>query len=199
MLEFNKQIDMLSEKLFYIVLSAVFFSQKVNEIVIATSDPKIRKILSHLNIKSYLDHWTDLNLIVRDGVSILRSYGCDIILILMADLPYISQRFIDQLLELEILTDHSTCLVVVRSYDGGTTGLVQKPLGNTPLFLNYVNSAEEHLNYATTHNIPSIMIETEEFSFDIDTIADLSEVAMQADDDLANLVHQLRKLLDKAT
>jgi len=198
-LEFNEQVDILSEKLFYTVLSAVFFSQKVSEIVVATSDPRITEMLLHLNIKSYFDRWTDLNLIVKDGISILRSSGCEIVLILMADLPYISKRSIDQLLEMAILTDYRTCLMIIRSRDGGTTGLVQKPLGITPLFLNYVDSAEEHLNYATTHNIPSVMVDTEEFSFDIDTVADLSEFVMQVDDDLAKLIHQLIKLLDKAT
>lgn len=198
-LEFNEQVDILSEKLFYTVLTAVFFSQKVSEIVVATSDPKITEMLSHLNIKSYFDRWTDLNLIVKDGISILRSSGCEIVLILMADLPYISKRSIDQLLEMTILEDYITCLMIIRSRDGGTTGLVQKPLGITPSFLNYVDSAEEHLNYATTHNISSVMVDTEEFSFDIDTVADLSEFIMQADDDLANFIHQLRKLLDKAT
>lgn len=197
--EFNEQIDMLSEKLFYTVLSAVFFSQKVSEIVVATSDPKITEILSHLNIKSYFDRWTDLNLIVKDGISILRSSGCEIVLIFMADLPYISKSSIDQLLEKAILTDYTTGLIVIRSRDGGTTGLVQKPLGITPLFLNYVDSAEKHLNYATTYNIPSVMVDTEEFSFDIDTVADLSEFVMQIDDDLAKLIHQLRNLLKKAT
>lgn len=198
-LEVNEQIDILSEKLFYTVLTAVFFSQKVNEIVVATSDPKITEMLLHLNIKSYFDRWTDLNLIVKDGISILRSSGCEIVLILMADLPYISKRSIDQLLEMTILQDYITCLMIIKSRDGGTTGLVQKPLGITPLFLNYVDSAEEHLNYATAHNISSIMVDTEEFSIDIDTVADLSEFVMQANNDLANLIHQLRKLLDKAT
>lgn len=195
--EFNKLVDQLSEKLFYTVLSAIFFSTRVSEIIIATSDPRISEALSHLGINSYLDRWNDLNLIVKEGTFILRRSGCDVVLILMADLPLASERAIDKLLELDIITDHPNCLVIVRSSDRGTTGLVQKPLGITPLFLNYANSAEEHLSYASTHHIPCVIVDTEEFSYDIDTVADLSEFVARAKTDFAPLVQQLRKLLDR--
>ena len=197
--KFNKLVDTLSERLFYTALSAVFFSKRVSDILIATSDPEISEVLFHLGISSYSDRWTDLNLIVKDGISILRSSGCEVVLILMADLPHISDQAIDPLLDLDILTSQSNCLVVIRSSDRGTTGLVQKSLGITPLFLNYANSAEKHLTYADTHNIPHIMIDTEEFSFDIDTAADLSECESIIEDDLTILIQKLSNLLDQVS
>jgi len=195
--EFNELVDTLSEKMFYLVLSAVFFSERVSEVLIATSDSRISEVLSHLGINFYLDHWIDLNLIVKDGISILRGLGCEIGLVLMADLPHISNRPIDQLMELDILTGQANCFVILRSSDQGTTGLVQKPLGITPLFLNYANSAEKHFNYALERNIPCVVIDTKEFSIDIDTVVDLSEFVVQTENDnLTAIVHQLRKLLD---
>lgn len=195
--EFNELVNTLSEQLFYTVLSAVFFSKRVSDLLIATSDPKISKVLSHLGINSYLDRWSDLNLIVKDGISLLRGSGCDAVLVLMADLPHISEQSIDSLLDLDVLVDHANCLVVLRSLDRGTTGLIQKPLGITPSFLNYANSAEKHLDYAFTHNIPRAIVDTEEFSFDIDTAIDLSECTPMAEGNLGALIQQLRDLLDR--
>jgi len=195
--EYNKLVDNLSEILFYTVLSAVFFSKKVSDLLIATSDPKISEVLSNLGINSYLDRWTDLNLIIGDGISILRGFGCDMVLILMADLPRIYNQSIDTLLDAPLLADNSNCLVILRSLDRGTTGLIQKPLGITHSFLNYPNSAEKHLDYAMVHNIPNTTIETMEFSFDVDTIADLLECAPITEGDLIVLIQQLRNLLDQ--
>lgn len=194
--EFNNLVDKLSMKLFYTVLSAVFFSKRVNDILIATSDPKISEVLSCLGINSYSDRWTDLNLIVKDGISILRNFGCDSVLVLMADLPLITDRSINSMLDSNILDDQNNCFVILRSSDRGTTGFVQKPLGITRSFLNYANSAQRHLDYAIAHNIPCAIVDTKEFSFDIDTVADISGFVASTGDDLATLVSQLRKLLN---
>ena len=195
--EFNILVNNLSERLFYTILSAVLFSKRVNDLLIATSDPKISEVLTYLGINSYLDRWTDLNLIVKDGISILRSLGCDSVLVLMADLPLITDQSIDSLLDSEILDDQSNCLVILRSSDRGTTGFVQKPLGISPSFLNYSNSAQKHLDYAIAHDIPCTVVDTKEFSFDIDTVTDLSGFVSQAEDDaLATLIYQLNNLLD---
>jgi 2-phospho-L-lactate guanylyltransferase len=193
--EYNEVVNALSEKLFYTTLSAIFFSEQVSEIIIATSDPRIIDILTHLGISSYLDQWTDLNQIVNDGISILRSFGCEMVLILMADLPYLSEHSIDPLLSLDLLKDHNNCLAILRSLDRGTTGLVQKPMGITPSFLNYVDSAEKHQSYANSHNVPSMIVDTNEFSFDIDTADDLYGVTNPTDNSLLIIIQQLKTML----
>ena len=113
----------------------------------------------------------------------------------MADLPYLSEYSIDPLLSLDLLKDHNHCLAILRSLDRGTTGLVQKPMGITPSFLNYVDSAEKHQRYAISHNVPSMIVDADEFSFDIDTADDLYGTTYPTDNSILILIQQLKTML----
>lgn len=165
----------LSRAMFMDVLAALQESQHVDRIAVLTSDEDVAALAGKLGHLVITDQPEDglcdsLNAAARR----IAALGAKTLLIVPADVPTISARDIDELLE-----RHTSGLSICPAIrDGGTNALVCSPPDALP-FQFGSDSARRHMDEAAKHNIAHARIPMHAYFRDIDTPDDLTWLASQ--------------------
>jgi 2-phospho-L-lactate guanylyltransferase len=166
----------LSRAMFMDVLAALEEAQHISKIAVLTNDEDVAALaarLGHVVIADPSDGalCDSLDAAARQ----IAALGAKTLLVIPADVPTISARDIDELLE-----RHTTGLSICPAIrDGGTNALVCSP-PNAMAFQFGPDSARRHIDEAAKHNVPHARLPMHAYFRDIDTPDDLAWLANQA-------------------
>jgi 2-phospho-L-lactate/phosphoenolpyruvate guanylyltransferase len=114
-----------------------------------------------------------VNSAVSDGISLVENISSDsAVLIVPSDLPFISDKSVESAINLLSSYD----LVINPSRKKNGTNLLAFPLSKRIRLWYDNDSYRSHLNEALKHNLKSLSIDWQEFSFDVDDPEDLENL-----------------------
>jgi 2-phospho-L-lactate guanylyltransferase len=165
----------LSRAMLTDVLAALNESKHIAKIAVLTNDKDIVALadrLGYIVIEDPSD--SELCDSLNAAAQRIAELGAKTLLILPADMPTISARDIDELLD-----RHTSGLSICPAIrDGGTNALVCSP-PNALLFQFGPDSARRHIDEAARHNVPHARLAMHAYFRDIDTPDDLAWLANQ--------------------
>jgi 2-phospho-L-lactate guanylyltransferase len=158
--------------------------------MVVTSDPDVADIASAAGWSIVTDPGSGLNHAVAEGTSVATSAGATTLLVLPFDVPLVTPR------ELEILFATDADVVVARSDDGGTSGLLRRPPGAITARFG-PGSARSHAEAAGDAGLRGESLRLPGLSLDVDDPGDLRRLAASRLDHAS--VNVARELLAAAS
>jgi 2-phospho-L-lactate guanylyltransferase len=138
--------------------------------LVVTSDRDVAAVAGAAGWSIVSDPGPGLNHAVAEGTSVATSAGATALLVLPFDVPLVTPR------ELEVLFATDGDVVVARSDDGGTSGLLRRPPGAiTALFGR--DSARSHARAAADAGLRVESLRLPGLSLDVDDPGDLRRLA----------------------
>jgi 2-phospho-L-lactate guanylyltransferase len=158
--------------------------------MVVTSDPDVTGIASAGGWSIVADPGSGLNHAVAEGTAVATSAGATALLVLPFDVPLVTPR------ELEILFASDADVVVARSDDGGTSGLLRRPPGAITARFG-PGSARSHAGAAGDAGLRVESLRLPGLSLDVDDPGDLRRLAASGLDHAS--VEVARELLAAAS
>ena len=152
------------------VLGAVTKVEQIKNIIIITSDEKIKEYVKKMGIVSLNDKKNDLNLALEFGVKKSIHEGVKSILILPIDIPLVKSTDIESLIDSDL---NSRCMIVVPSLDGGGTNALFMRVPDIIKLKFGPTSFVDHCIDAKSKNITVKILRLFNIALDIDTPRDL--------------------------
>jgi 2-phospho-L-lactate guanylyltransferase len=138
--------------------------------MVVTSDPDVASIAGSAGWTIVPDPGSGLNDAVAEGTSVTTSAGATALLVLPFDVPLVTVR------ELEALFATDADVVVARSDDGGTSGLLRRPPGAITARFG-PDSARSHARAAGHAGLRVTSLRLPGLSLDVDDPEDLRRLA----------------------
>ena len=153
------------------VVGAVEHSKYIDKVYIITPDASIQHHLySSRRIKFLFDNGVGQTPAVIKAINHITKNGVlEVLVLLVADIPLIQTRNIDEIISIAINKEHC---VLAPSIDGGTNIMTQFPEKIIKLMYGK-NSFMKHLKQARSMGLKVSIYDTVETSLDIDTIEDV--------------------------
>jgi 2-phospho-L-lactate guanylyltransferase len=158
--------------------------------MVVTSDPDVAAIAGSAGWSIVTDPGSGLNHAVAQGTSVATSAGATALLVLPFDVPLVTPR------ELEALFATDADVVVARSDDGGTSGLLRRP-PNAITARFGPDSARSHAAAAGDAGLRVESLRLPGLSLDVDDPGDLRRLAASGLDHAS--VEVARELLAAAS
>jgi len=154
------------------VVTNIQSSELVHRVLIVTPDEHVTRFAKELGVESLLSNSDDLNLDLENAVAWCSRSGAESTLIVLADLPTLSNEDIRNIIE---PTFFNSAAVIAPSKDGGTNALFLHPCGLIkPSF--GVGSFERHMLQLGSVNAFVRVYRSMSISLDIDTHEDVQEL-----------------------
>jgi len=157
----------LATALFRDCLAAALDCPALDGVVVVTRDPDALALASEAGAEG-MDDPGDLNASLDSAARTLADRGIDRVLVLHADLPFVSPAAI------EAIAGSSSDVALVSSGDGGTNAMVC-PTGAFS-FCYGVGSAQAHKDAAWDANLEPELLDIPELALDIDMPVDLERL-----------------------
>jgi 2-phospho-L-lactate guanylyltransferase len=138
--------------------------------IVVTSDPEVARDASAAGWSIVTDPGSGLNHAVAEGTSVATSAGATALLVLPFDVPLVTPQ------ELEALFATDADVVVARSDDGGTSGLLRRPPGAIRARFG-PGSARSHAGAAGEAGLRVESLRLPGLSLDVDDPGDLRRLA----------------------
>ncbi|MEA2503091.1 MAG: 2-phospho-L-lactate/phosphoenolpyruvate guanylyltransferase [Actinomycetota bacterium] len=138
--------------------------------MVVTSDPDVASVADSAGWSIVSDPGAGLNDAVAEGTSLSTSAGATALLVLPFDVPLVTGR------ELEALFATDADVVVARSDDGGTSGLLRRPPGAITARFG-PDSARSHARAASNAGLRVKSLRLPGLSLDVDDPGDLRRLA----------------------
>lgn len=147
-----------------------------DEIVVVSRDAAALQLTAAMGAFALAEEGGELNLAVAQACDVALAGGATHALILPADLPLLT---VEDLNLLCVAADTPATLVITPSRDGGTNALLL-PLPAPIAFAYGADSFERHVRQADAKALVARVVETASLRFDLDSPADLIELASGA-------------------
>ncbi len=162
----------LALAMFRHVLSVTTTAQLVSGVLVISRDTKALAIAREMGAKTLQEGAiSNLNPALLRATAVVKSWRADAILILPADLPFISADDIGAMIRLA--QEHSIVIATDRERDG-TNALLVRPPGAIEYEYGR-GSYERHLQNAGRAGLPVALYESDRMTLDIDVPDDLND------------------------
>jgi 2-phospho-L-lactate guanylyltransferase len=161
----NLTICMLKDMLFSIAQSKAH-----DTTLVVSRDQKVLQEAIRLGSNAIKEKGGGLNSAISQTAEICVSKGYEAILILLADIPLITPRDVDTLVEMAC--EEPVTVIAPSRREDGTNALLQKPPNIFPTKYGK-NSFDIHIHIATVSGIPLKIFRSPTIALDIDTVEDL--------------------------
>jgi 2-phospho-L-lactate guanylyltransferase len=141
--------------------------------VVVGSDLCVHELATNAGVAFINDEARGLNRAVRDSINWCMERGADSVLVLLADIPLLSSKDIDRIIELAGTAQ--SIAVVSSSKNGGTNALYLRPPNLIPVSYG-PESFRRHIGYARARDTPVKTYNSFSVAFDIDSQEDLQEL-----------------------
>lgn len=167
----------VSRAMFTDVLTSLQQASTVDRVVVVTSDPTLLTLAQHLGAFTIDEEYPrGLNGAVTVGTEFCLRHGATALLVLLADLPLVTAEDIDRLFQ-QTSGRPEVILVPCKEGDGTNAVLRVPPLVIPPCFGG--PSLERYKVAAHREGIACRVIEVPRIAFDLDSVADLEQFAVQ--------------------
>ncbi len=154
------------------VLHALTNASRVDEIVVVSPDQLILQRVARPGVQAVRQPGRGLNEAIRLGRDRAIDLGADALLIVLADLPRLSAREVDELL---VVSARAAVTLAPDRHGHGTNVLALRPADAIePAF--GVDSFHRHLAEAQHSGLPVEIVRLAGMAFDVDTVDDLNDL-----------------------
>jgi 2-phospho-L-lactate guanylyltransferase len=162
------------------VLGALCHARNLDRVAVVTVDHTVQAVAKALGVEIIPEGRTGQNAALEDGLLYCREHGASALLVASADLPLLRPALVERLIERGMETGFSRKVLLAASRDGtGTNALFQRPPGVIP-FLFGLSSLRLHQQTAIARDVHVGLIQERGWAFDVDTPADLIDLATSA-------------------
>jgi len=156
------------------VLIALKESRRIECCIVVGSDQEVAEVARACKAKFLSEQLSGLNSAVGQGTRRCLDESADSSLVLLSDIPLLSARDIDGLVE---MGGNSRTVVISPSRNQGTNGLLRRPPDIIPTSYG-IQSFAKHLTEVARFRIDSKIYESPTIAFDLDTPNDLLEFVL---------------------
>jgi 2-phospho-L-lactate guanylyltransferase len=167
-----EQREMLVLDMLEHVLHVLHSCSTLEQVAVVSADARVLQCAREWGAIPMREERAGHNPALHAAAQRLRAEGASALLTLSADLPLLTTRDVEDMIELSWRYD----VVLTPSREGtGTSALLVRP----PLALPYrfgPNSRDRHLRAAAHRGLSATVFESDNMAFDIDTIEDVQEL-----------------------
>lgn len=166
----------LNRQLFTHVIKSALATPLLDGIIVVSRDPTVCQSIITPRLQFVHEQGEGLNRALTQGRRAAVARGAETILVLPADLPYLTTADIDVLYQRGQQNGQSEPgIVLVPSTDNGTNALLLKPPTAIEFAFGY-NSFANHCRAARLANVPYIVHHSPTLAFDLDSPPDLARI-----------------------
>lgn len=152
------------------VLTATKYSM-VRHTILVSSDPTIKKLADNFGVTYLHERKRGVNQAIKQAIESCIHDGANSVLILPADIPLITPKEINRIIELGL---ERTSIVISPSQNVGTNALLQNPPNLIPTRFG-PQSFLKHCNEASARMVTFKVYRSQKVALDIDSIKDLTD------------------------
>jgi 2-phospho-L-lactate guanylyltransferase len=159
------------------VLGALCGARTLDRVAVVTADAALAAEARAVGAAVVAEPGVGQNAALEAGAAYCREQGAGEMLAVSADLPLLRPAAVEQLIAQAMQAEQSRLVLLAPSRDGtGTNAMLQRPPGILP-FLFGSNSLQRHQQAAAEREVKVELVRAPGLAFDVDTPADLLELA----------------------